>query len=267
MAVENINQLPENILLEVFTHVPARQLLLCCRLVCSLWRDLIDLVTLWKRKCLQDGYVVQEGDQPVTDWKVFYFLCALQRNLLSNPCAEEGLASWKIDENGGDEWKVETMPGDYVKEFPNDQVKKYFATSYELCLKSQLVDLIAEGYWEELLDQYRPDIVVKDWFAARGDCGCIYRLRVHLTSADYITLASFEPPPITIPQWNDSKWTEVSHTFSDYPPGVRHVLFQHGGQDTLFWAGWYGARMTNSSVTVSPRKALRQASEGTAHPV
>lgn len=32
-----------------------------------------------------------------------------------------------------------------------------------LCLKSQMVDLKAEGYWEELLDTFRPDIVVKDW--------------------------------------------------------------------------------------------------------
>lgn len=32
-----------------------------------------------------------------------------------------------------------------------------------MCLKSQLIDLKAEGYWEELLDKFRPDIVVKDW--------------------------------------------------------------------------------------------------------
>lgn len=32
-----------------------------------------------------------------------------------------------------------------------------------LCLKSQLVDLKAEGYWEELMDEFRPDIVVTDW--------------------------------------------------------------------------------------------------------
>ncbi|XP_054995297.1 F-box only protein 6-like [Sorex araneus] len=267
MAQVNINELPENILLEVFTHVPARQLLLRCRPVCSLWRDLIDVVTLWKRKCLREGYVVEEGDQPVTDWKIFYFLSTLHRNLISNPCAEEGLASWQIDINGGDEWKVETLPGEHGDAFPNNQVKKYFVTSFELCLKSQLVDLRAKGYWEELLDQYRPDIVVKDWFAPRADCGCTYELRVHLTSADYITLASFEPPPVTIDQWNDAKWTEVSHTFSDYPPGVRHVLFQHGGRDTQYWAGWYGPRVTNSSVTVSPRKALNPAPEDSARPV
>ncbi|XP_049631334.1 uncharacterized protein LOC126011559 isoform X4 [Suncus etruscus] len=123
MALENINELPENILLEVFAHVPARQLLLRCRPVCSLWRDLIDLVTLWKRKCLQEGFVTEDGDPTVADWKVFYFLRSLRRNLLHNPCAEEGFEFWSLDVNGGDEWKVEDLSRDQRKEFPNDQVR------------------------------------------------------------------------------------------------------------------------------------------------
>ncbi|XP_069893471.1 F-box only protein 44 isoform X5 [Dipodomys merriami] len=123
MAVGNINELPENILLELFTHVPARQLLLRCRPVCSLWRDLIDLVTLWKRKCVRDGFIPRDWDQPVADWKIFYFLRSLQRNLLHNPCAEaEGFEFWSLDVNGGDEWKVEDLSKDQRKEFPNDQV-------------------------------------------------------------------------------------------------------------------------------------------------
>lgn len=93
MAAGNINELPETILLELFTHVPARQLLLRCRLVCSLWRDLIDLVTLWKRKCLREGFITEDWDQPVADWKIFYFLRSLHRNLLHNPCAEGGAQS------------------------------------------------------------------------------------------------------------------------------------------------------------------------------
>ncbi|XP_045714872.1 F-box only protein 44 isoform X3 [Phyllostomus hastatus] len=121
MAAGNINELPEAILLELFTHVPARQLLLRCRLVCSLWRDLIDLVTLWKRKCLREGFITEDWDQPVADWKIFYFLRSLHRNLLHNPCAEEGFEFWSLDVNGGDEWKVEDLSGDQRKEFPNDQ--------------------------------------------------------------------------------------------------------------------------------------------------
>ncbi|EQB79046.1 F-box only protein 6 [Camelus ferus] len=231
MAGVSINELPESILLEVFMHLPARQLLLNCRPVCSLWRDIIDLVTLWKRKCLREGFVTEDWDQPVADWKVFFFLCSLRRNLLRNPCAEEE---------------------------ENEELER-------MCLKSQLIDLKAEGYWEELLDTFRPDIVVKDWFAARADCGCTYHIRVQLASADYIILASFEPPPVTIHQWNDARWTEVSHTFSDYPPGVRHILFQHGGKDTQFWAGWYGPRVTNSSIVIS-HKMTRNPAPSTAHP-
>ncbi|XP_016073386.1 PREDICTED: F-box only protein 6 [Miniopterus natalensis] len=253
MALVSINELPENILLEVFTYLPARQLLLRCRLVCTLWRDLIDLVTLWKRKCLREGFIPEDWDQPVADWKIFYFLCSVRRNLLRNPCAEEGMRSWKIDENGGDCWKVESLPGAHGKDFPDSKVRNYFVTSYALCLKSQMVDLKAKGYWEELMDVFRPDIVVKDWFAARADCGCTYNIKVQLLSANNIPLASFEPPPVTIEQWSDATWTEVSYTFSDYPPGVRHVFFQHGGKDTQFWAGWYGPRVTNSSIIISPK--------------
>ncbi|XP_045714862.1 uncharacterized protein LOC123831742 isoform X2 [Phyllostomus hastatus] len=260
-ALLSINELlPETVLLEVLTHVPARQLVLRCRPVCSLWRDLIDTVTLWKLKSLRDGFFTEDWDQPVADWKSFYFLCIFRRNLLRNPCAEEGMAAWHIDANGGDEWNVESLPGACGTDFPSPQVRNYFVTSYRLCRKSQVVNLKAEGYWEGLMDEYRPDIVVTDWFAARADCGCTYSIRVQLLSADYIVLASFEPPPVTIPQWNDATWTEVTHTFSDYPRGVRHILFQHGGKDTQFWAGWYGPRVTNSSIVISPKVTRNPAS-------
>lgn len=55
------------------------------------------------------------------------------------------------------------------------------------------------------------------------------------------------PPPVP---------SQVSHTFSNYPPGVRYIWFQHGGVDTHYWAGWYGPRVTNSSITIGPPAAL-----------
>ncbi|KAL1775011.1 F-box only protein 6 [Sigmodon hispidus] len=110
-------------------------------LVCSLWRDLIAVVTLWKCKSLREGFITKDWNQSVDDWKVFYFLCSLQRNLLWNPCAEEKMRSWRIDSYYRNKWK------------------------------SQMVNLKAEGYWDELMDNFRPDIVVKDWFAPRAYCG------------------------------------------------------------------------------------------------
>lgn len=77
------------------------------------------------------------------------------------------------------------------------------------CLKSQVVDLKAEGYWEELMDTTRPDIEVKDWFAARPDCGSKYQLCVQLLSSAHAPLGTFQPDPVMIQQKSDAKWREV----------------------------------------------------------
>ncbi|XP_053257032.1 F-box only protein 6-like isoform X2 [Podarcis raffonei] len=251
----NIRDLPEDILIDVLRLVPARELVLRCRLVCLLWRDLVDLPSLWKRKCYLEGFHPRAPDRNVPDWRIFYFLSTLRKNLIQNPCAEAGFNSWKIEQNGGDKWKIEDLPGSHGREFPDPHVHKYFVTSYRLCLKNQLVTLKNHGYWDELMDEVKPAIVVKDWYAARYDCGCRYQLRVELLSADYIVLQEFQPEDVVIEPWSDATWHEVSHTFHDYPRGVRHVILHHGGSDTQYWAGWYGVRVTNSSITIEPEVA------------
>ncbi|XP_054856939.1 F-box only protein 6-like [Eublepharis macularius] len=251
----NIGDLPEDILLDLLSLVPGRDLLRNCRLVCSHWRGLVDLGTLWKRKSQREGYLPKEPDRSVPDWKNFYFLCSLKRNLIKNPLAKDGFNHWRLDSNEGDEWKVEDLPGAHGREFPFPHVQKYFVTSYGACVKSQLITLKEEGYWNELMDKAKPDIVVKDWYAARFDCGCQYQLNVKLLSADYTVLEEFNPEEVVIEQWSDAEWREISYTFHNYPSGVRHILFKHGGQDTQYWAGWYGVRVTNSSITVGPEVA------------
>ncbi|KYO31471.1 F-box only protein 6 isoform X1 [Alligator mississippiensis] len=247
-----LGALPEDALLEVLARVPARDLVRSCRLVCAQWRAVVDRPSLWKRKCEREGLVPAVAARPPPDWRVWYFLCRRRRNLLRNPRAQEKFKHWKLDSNGGDKWKVEELPGTHGNSFPSPAVRKYFVTSYDLCLKSQIIDLKKEGYWEELMDKHRPDIVVSDWYAARFDCGCRYQLKVQLLSADYLVLDEFRPEPVIIDQWSDAEWKEMSHTFRNYKPGVRYILFKHGGQDTQFWAGWYGIRVTNSSITIGP---------------
>lgn len=46
-------------------------------------------------------------------------------------CFLEDMTSWQIDSNGGNHWKVESLPGDYGTDFPDSKVKKYFVTSFE----------------------------------------------------------------------------------------------------------------------------------------
>ncbi|XP_075459581.1 F-box only protein 6-like [Ascaphus truei] len=252
----SIDHLPENVLLEVLSLVPARDLIYRCLPVCRLWRDIIDSPTLWKTKCQSKRYIAKDCKRTPRDWKMFYFICQLKRNLLKNPCAEEGFRFWRLDVNEGDQWKVEDLPGDHGKPFPDAQVKKYFVTSYCSCEKSQVIDLKEEGYWQDLLDVSQPEIVIKDWFAARHDCRCQYNVLVQLLAADKTVLHEFSPSAITIEKYNDAMWRQMEHTFRNYGPGVRYIYFQHGGSDTQLWAGWYGVRVTNSCVTIEPEDLI-----------
>ncbi|XP_069466021.1 F-box only protein 6-like isoform X1 [Ambystoma mexicanum] len=252
MAMLSINDLPEDVLVELLSHVAEYDLIHCCRLVCSLWRDVVDMPTLWKRKCQLEGFSPKGGIRIPDDWKSFYFLFKLRKNLIRNPCAKEGFNSWRIDEDGGDKWAIEELPGGHGQPIPLPDVKKYFVTSFSDCKKSQFIDLKADGYWEELMDEVQPDIVVTDWYAARYDCGCQYEVCVQLLSEDFIVLQEFCPEPVLIDQWSDAKWRQMSHTFRNYGPGVRHIKFQHGGKDRQFWAGWYGVRVTSSSLVIEP---------------
>ncbi|XP_075046317.1 F-box only protein 44 [Mixophyes fleayi] len=247
-----IDDVPDGALVEILSSVPGRDLILRCRPVCSLWRDIIDSHTLWKTKCQQDGYFSKQCTKYPPSWRMFYFLNLMKRNLLKNPCAEDGFEFWDKIEDRGDKWKVERLPGEHGKPLLDEKVKNYFVTSYGLCMKSQIIDLKAEGYYEEWMDVMQPAIVIKDWYAARHDCGCKYKLVVQLLSKDNIVIQEFQPEPIVIPQWSDAKWSQMEYTFTNYGPGVRYILFQHGGKDTQFWAGWYGIRVTNSSVTMEP---------------
>lgn len=171
----------------------------------------------------------------------------MARNLLKNPCGEEHLEFWELVEEGS--WAVEDMPGDCGYEFCNNEVTKYFATSFRLCLKRQVINLLEEGYTTEQLDA-QPAVTVEDWYCGRTDCGCTYQITVCLLDENLEVIEEFKPDPVTLePDCDDCSWKQVTHTFSDYGPGMRFISFEHGGQDTKFWEGWFGVRVTGSSVT------------------
>lgn len=158
------------------------------------------------------------------------------------------MKNWQIVENGGDKWKVEEV----MKPHPNETVRKNFVTSYMLCTKSQLIDLEMEGYNGMFMDKFQPDIKITDWYAPRYDCGCQYGMKVELLNQRRKTVKEFAPETVYFEQWNDQKWEQVTHVFRNYGRGVRFIRFTHGGKDTQYWAGWYGIRVTDSSVEICP---------------
>uniref|UniRef100_A0A672RBZ1 F-box only protein 6-like n=1 Tax=Sinocyclocheilus grahami TaxID=75366 RepID=A0A672RBZ1_SINGR len=231
---------------EILLNLPAHQVVRVCRLVCHEWKELVDSAAHWRERCRREGIQPQDVSRPPDNWCQFYFLTKKRRNLLKNPRAE----GWTIVQNGGHRWVAE----ENRKPFPDETVTKCFVTSYGLCMKQQLIDLKKEGYSDAFMDQLQPHIKISDWYAPRFDCGCQYEISVELLDRRKNPICTFQPQKVFFQQWNDEPWCQMIHVFKDYGPGVRFIHFTHGGVDTQFWAGWYGIRVTNSSVEICPAK-------------
>ncbi|ERE84042.1 F-box only protein 2 [Cricetulus griseus] len=93
-------------------------------------------------------------------------------------------------------------------------------------------------------------------YSGRTDAGSLYELTVRLLSEHEDVLAEFNTGQVAVPE--DGGWMEVSHTFTDYGPGVRFVRFEHGGQDSVYWKGWFGARVTNTPASPTPPRPFLQ---------
>uniref|UniRef100_A0A8D0GVM8 FBA domain-containing protein n=1 Tax=Sphenodon punctatus TaxID=8508 RepID=A0A8D0GVM8_SPHPU len=174
-------------------------------------------------------------------------VCLSPRETPDVPCVPtDAFLHWEVEHGGG---------GGNVEEnrcpLEGAEAQTCFVSSFQWCTKLQLVDLLKEGLWVDLLDTYQPEIYIFDWWGGRNDCGCVYSIHVRLLAADKKSvLADFEAHLDPIEQWNDTRYHQVSHVFQRYGPGVRYVHFLHRGKDTQYWKGHYGARITNSTVMV-----------------
>lgn len=245
----DLEPFPDDILLLILSFVSAQDLILRCRHVSRRWKHLVDSPSLWRIKCEREHRrEILLAAEMCHDfrWQRVTIKKPFLRNLLHNPFGTGNLMHW-IVKHGGDGWRVE----DNRSVLEGAEKQTCFVTSFSWCQKRQIVDLIQNGLWGHFLDVHQPVICISDWYAGRQDCGCIYKIKVQLLADDKQTvIQEFTMDPDPIPQWNDTTYRQVSHEFRGYGPGVRYVNFVHRGKDTQFWKGWYGARITNSSVTV-----------------
>uniref|UniRef100_A0A8C3I1K0 F-box only protein 27 n=1 Tax=Chrysemys picta bellii TaxID=8478 RepID=A0A8C3I1K0_CHRPI len=224
----DLNPLPDELLAQILSWVPGRALVTRCRLVCRRWRDLIDGPTVWRlqgERCPGLGATLAAARLCLPpQWSRICVLEPFGRNLVRNPCGQDQFSHWQV-EHGGHGWKVEENRCP-VEGAP---AQTCFVSSFQWCIKSQLVDLLKEGLWEKLLDTYQPEIYIADWWGAREDCGCEYSICVRLLAANRTTvIAEFQATPDPIQQWNDAQYHQVSRlrcqlSGNIWGPGVRHL--------------------------------------------
>ncbi|XP_021095328.1 F-box only protein 17 isoform X2 [Heterocephalus glaber] len=209
-----LDELPLELLVRVLSYVPPCTLVTRCRAVCRTWREVVDGPTVWLLQLARDRsaegralYALAQRCPPNSEDEEELPLCALarfslraplRRNLIFNSCGEQGFRGWEV-EHGGNGWAVEKN----ITLVPGAPSQTCFVTSFEWCFKRQLVDLVTEGLWQELLDSAQLEICVADWWGARENCGCIYRLRVRLLDVYENEVVKFSASPNPVLQWTE----------------------------------------------------------------
>ncbi|KAI5930125.1 F-box only protein 17 [Manis javanica] len=94
-----------------------------------------------------------------------------------------------------------------------------FLTSFLWCFKRQLVDLVMERVWQELLDSAQIKIYVADWWGTREKCSCIYRLRVCLLDVYENEVVRFLASPNLALRWTERGRRQIVYMWM--PTGPR----------------------------------------------
>ncbi|CAF1088536.1 unnamed protein product [Brachionus calyciflorus] len=128
----------------------------------------------------------------------------------------------------------------------NKLIKK-FATTHFMGSKYQIIDLEKEGVDRNVLKKLKPKIEIIDYYAGRHDCDSEYHIRVGLFDDNFKIIYSIAFDHL-ISQLNNGKWHRFYQVLENYPDNLRYILFHHGGKDTQYWSGYYGVKITNSTV-------------------
>lgn len=226
----------------------------------------------WKRRCESELGLQGVPLPDAVDWKSVCEKKPLGRNLLTNP-APHGLTKDSpppepeltgVPRDGPPRFEPE---GDFTGWTTSREVLPYDSSGippgavvcslpqYSWFSMEQVVDLKAEGLWDELLDDFQPDIAIQDCYEESQVHEFIYQLHVKLLGADKQTVISEHTVNPTEDLSNYSHtWKEVSHVFSGYGPGVRYVHFLHRLKNS-FMVEFFPTLVTGSAVIVRPTRS------------
>ncbi|XP_037324048.1 F-box only protein 50-like [Pungitius pungitius] len=225
----------------------------------------------WKKRCAEE-WSLQGAPMPDSqDWKSVYEAKPLGRNLLKNPSPHGVSKDTPPPEPDLPEVPRHGPPcfqpdGDFSSWTTSTEILPYDSSGipagavvcqlpqYSWFTMEQVVDLKAEGLWEELLDNFQPEIFIQDWYEESQLHESIFELHVKLLGADKSTVISeHSANPTEDRSAYSHTWKGVSHVFSGYGPGVRYVHFQHRLKNQ-YLNGFYGTLSSDSSVMVRPTK-------------
>lgn len=243
--------IPEDVLIILLSRVDPKQLL-NCKLVCKTWNRIIKSRALWHEVCLQSNVTWK-----CLPWYLYYAKFAtdfFDTNLIKNGNGQEKFDHWVINPVfSGDGFVIENEPSgscplpEDVDDFRGH--KSCFATSFGLCSKQQVLKFKNSPFKRHIINKFKPTIIVSEWFAPRFDCSARFKLVIRVVSSHknfncFIKENMFE-------QWTEGIWEKFTLEINDYDDDIDYIVYQHDGQDGLFWKGHYGVKMAGASLKFS----------------
>lgn len=239
-TVEYNNLLPAEILTHIFVSVDLRTLVFSCRLVCRSWKGAVECSELWRIRALLAHGNKLENNSALRlahvryPWYVCYSICThvFNRNLFD--CCKEISGSPLFLRDAytpGFTWTEQL--GSYTDGFPRipqDIEAETESTSFLFvigqCSVYHKVDLYARGLTRKIME-FQPPLHISEWYGARFFYDGIYHIEVKLFNSEWkcdTLRGHFKYEQRT----EFGQWQKVSHTFTNYNPDVRYVMFHHG---------------------------------------
>uniref|UniRef100_A0A8C1R3U2 F-box only protein 50-like n=1 Tax=Cyprinus carpio TaxID=7962 RepID=A0A8C1R3U2_CYPCA len=211
----------------------------------------------WKQKCDSEWQLGAHGvPMPDSvDWKSVFEKKPFERNLLQNPSPygvnhtipppeppRSGMPpppnqppQFEPDGNFSG-WKSSTEVLPYDTSGIPPGVVVCHLPQYRWFSLEQCVDLKAEGLWDQLLDDFQPEIIIED-------CNC--------------KLSCTEKSKIKMDVSSKEVRCNVSHVFSKYGSGVRYIHFLHRLKNQ-FMIEFFNTKVTDSSIIIKTSKASKK---------
>ena len=103
--------------------------------------------------------------------------------------------------------------------------------------------------------QLRPLIEFSVCVAARADCGSRYALKLVFSDGHVWTRKH------VFPQWTEGRWYRISYRYGQYEEFPSTVTVSLTGQDTQFWAGFFGVKFAQARLRLVLRTGDNGANE------
>jgi hypothetical protein len=124
----------------------------------------------------------------------------------------------------------------------------YFMTGFLVCEKMQVIDFKRELKLIKWLLSQNVSIKLKcsEFYSKEEHKNSFYNLKIYLIDDDYNLIDRFFY--VDHLKGDRKGWLKVSHVFDGIKKPIRYVIFYHAGQDTQYFSGVFGTKITNGSV-------------------